>query len=129
MGSGLGQLCDRFEIEIALLEAEAGGAIDPEFDGDFVTGPDPSGLALGDLPSTAAVLTAAVLNGEVVADRASEGLSEERVEIGPLREATVCVTGLSGLDREVFVPEREVDVVEVAVGVFERRDVLRPSAP
>ena len=78
MGSGLGQLRDRFEIEIALLEAEAGGAIDPEFDGDFVTGPDPSGLALGDLPSTAAVL-----NGEVVADGASEGLSEERVEIAP----------------------------------------------
>ena len=31
-----------------------------------------------------------------------QGLSEERVEIGPLREATVCVTGLSGLDREAF---------------------------
>ena len=67
------------------------------------------------------------MNGEVVADRASEGLSEERVEIGPLREATVCVTGLSGLDREAFVPEREVDVVEVAVGVFERRDVCDPQ--
>ena len=64
-GSGSLEDLDDFQLQVAFVETEVDGAVQPDLDGEFVARPDATSLTLGDLP-----LAIVVADREVVVDRA-----------------------------------------------------------
>jgi hypothetical protein len=110
---------DPLEVEVSVGEAVVGRAIGPDLDGELVTRSDAAGRTLGDLePSVGEA------DGEVTTDGPGEGLGEEGLEVGLLREAAVRVANFRGLDGEALVPVGDVNLFQEAVALLEGRDAL-----
>jgi len=82
---------DDLHLQVAFVEAEVEGAVQPDLDGDFVARADASCLTFGNL-----LLLMVVADREVVVDRACSGLGKEGLQVGPFRELAVRVPGHDG---------------------------------
>ena len=107
--------------EVALADPEVDVPAKPAFNDDLGTRPDPSGLPLRDLPVP--VLEA---DAEVTGHLPGLRLGKQGLEVDAGRQGPVRVEGVTGLDREALVPERNPVVGQEPVRRFESGDVRHP---